>query len=192
VILAGLRTVFSRGGYLLLAICVGAAIFVLATWLPNARLAWQIGSSGSISFADKARILTALIGSIATNFTIFSAISTMAIAGLFGANVAAITFYVQPRWRHSRTAGPTQAATSLAGLLSGVAGVGCAACGTFAIGPVLTFMGAAGLVALLPFGGEEFSVLGVAMLASSLAMTARKIGASASCPNGSNPPPQSG
>src|SRR5205809_2613197 len=42
-----------------------------------------IGSSGSISFADKARILTALIGSIATNFTIFSAISTMAIAGLF-------------------------------------------------------------------------------------------------------------
>src|SRR5439155_25746121 len=107
VILAGLRTVFSRGGYLLLAICVGAAIFVLATWLPNARLAWQIGSSGSISFADKAKILTALIGSIATNFTIFSAISTMAMAGLFGANVAAMTVHVQPRCRHASTAGST-------------------------------------------------------------------------------------
>ncbi len=87
---AGLRRVFAEGRYILLAAATGLAVLILATWLPNLGLVWQIAASASIPFADKVNVLTALVGSIGTNFTVFSALSTVAIATLFGANVATI------------------------------------------------------------------------------------------------------
>lgn len=175
----GLRLVFVRGRYVLLATTTALAVFILATWLPNLSLVRQIVTSGSISFADKVRILTALIGSIGTNFTLFSGLSTAAIAVLFGANVALIAYYIQRQL--VRQTGKAGAATSLAGLVSGLFGVGCAACGTFVLGPVASFVGVSGLVAVLPLGGEEFGMLGIAMLCLSLVLTARKIGEPVTC-----------
>jgi hypothetical protein len=182
----GLKQVFAKGSYILLAAAMGLAVFILATWLPNLGLIWQIAASASIPLADKVQVLTALVGSIGTNFTVFSALSTVAIAVLFGANVAMIAYYFRVRRQIVRQAGQMGAATSLGGLVSGFFGIGCAACGTFVLGPALSFIGATGLIALLPFGGEEFGALGVAMLGFSLVLTARKIGEPVTCPL---PPP---
>ncbi len=178
---AGLKQVFARGSYILLAATTGLAVFILATWLPNLGLVWQIAASASIPFSDKVNVLTALIGSIGTNFTVFSALSTVAIAALFGANVATIAYFYRLRRQLVSKAGQTGAAASLGGLASGLFGVGCAACGTFVLSPVLSFVGASGFIALLPFGGEEFGVLGVALLGYSLVLTARKIGEPLAC-----------
>ena len=178
----GLRQVFAKGSYILLAVAMGLAVFILATWLPNLGLIWQIAASASIPLADKVQVLTALVGSIGTNFTVFSALSTVAIAALFGANVAMIAYYFRVHRRIVRQAGQVGAATSLGGLASGFFGIGCAACGTFVLGPALSFIGATGLIALLPFGGEEFGALGVGMLGFSLVLTARKIGEPVACP----------
>ncbi len=178
----GLRQVFTEGRYILLAATTGLAVFIVATWLPNLGLVWQIATSGSVPLADKVRILVALIGSIGTNFTIFSALSTIAIAVLFGANVAMIAYYFGMRRQLVRQADQTGAAASLGGLASGFFGVGCAACGTFVLSPALSFIGASGLIALLPFGGEEFGALGVGMLGFSLVLTARRIGEPVACP----------
>ncbi len=180
----GLRQVFARGRYILLAAATGLAVFVLATWLPNLGLVWQIAASASVPFADKVKVLTALIGSIGTNFTLFSALSTVAIAALFGANVAVMAYYFRARRQFLGQAGQAGTAASLGGLASGFFGVGCAACGTFVLSPALSFVGASGLIALLPFGGEEFGALGVAMLGYSLVLTARKIGEPVACPLG--------
>jgi hypothetical protein len=184
VVALGLRQVFARGRYILLAAATGLAVFVLATWLPNLGLVWQIAASASVPFADKVKVLTALIGSIGTNFTLFSALSTVAIAALFGANVAVMAYYFRARRQLLGQAGQAGTAASLGGLASGFFGVGCAACGAFVLGPVLAFVGASGLIALLPFGGEEFGALGVAMLGYSLVLTARKIGEPVACPLG--------
>src|SRR3546814_6039646 len=81
-----LRQVFTEARYVILASAVGLAVFILATWLPNFGLVWQIAASGSVPLADKVEVLAALVGSIATNFTVFSALSTITIAALFGAN----------------------------------------------------------------------------------------------------------
>ncbi len=163
---AGLRQVFAEGRYILLAAATGLAVFILATWLPNLGLVWQIAASASIPFADKVNVLTALVGSIGTNFTVFSALSTVAIAALFGATVAMMAYYFRVRRQLVRQAGQA------------------AACGTFVLSPVLSFVGASGLIALFPFGGEEFGALGVAMLAFSLVLTAMKIGEPLACPLG--------
>ncbi len=188
VIAAGLRQVFARSRYVMLAAAAALAVFVLATWLPNLGLVWQIASSASIPLADKLGVLTALVGSIGTNFTVFSALSTIAVAVLFGANVATIAYYYRSRRQLASQTGQAGAAASLGGLASGLFGVGCAACGTFVLSPALAFIGASGLVALLPFGGEEFGALGVALLSVSLLLTARRIGEPVACPVALAPP----
>lgn len=176
-----LRQVFGEGRYITLATAIGLVTFILTTWLGNLGLVWQIATSGSVPLADKMRILAALTGSIATNFTIFSAFSAIAIAVLFGVNVAVISYGFRTQQQLVRQAGQGESVVSLGGLASGLFGVGCAACGSFVLSPALTFFGASTLVALLPLGGEEFGILGVGMLGLSLVLSARKIGRPVTC-----------
>ena len=175
-----LAQVFSRGWYVLLAAIVALATFVLTTWLGNLGLVWQITTSEGLRLADKARILLALTGSIGTNFTIFSAATTIAIAILFGLNAALMIYGFRER-RMVRQSGAAVSAANIGGLVSGLFGIGCAACGSFVLGPGLTYLGAATLVTLLPFGGEEFGGVGVGMLVLSIILQAKKIGQPAIC-----------
>ena len=167
-----LKQVFADSKYILVAVAAALAVFIFATWLPNLGLVWQIIVSSSVSLPDKVQVLVALVGSIGTNFTVFSALATVAIAVLFGINLAMMMFFLRLRRQFIGQGG---GATSLGGLASGIFGIGCAACGTFVLGPVLSFAGASALIALLPFGGHEFSVLGLGMLGFSLFLIARKI-----------------
>lgn len=167
--------VFANGKYALLAGVSACAVFVLATWLPNLGLVWQIATSPSISISDKGTILVALVGSIGTNFTVFSALIAIAIAVLFGANLAMTVYLLRERRRLMRDSFRAGGATSLGGLASGFVGIGCAACGTVALTPALAFIGAGSFVAMLPFGGEEFSLLGIGLLGLSFLLTARRI-----------------
>jgi hypothetical protein len=177
-----LMCVFKERTYILIAVVVALVVFVFATWLPNLGLIWTITVSPSVSLVDKAKILASLVGSIQTNFTVFSALSTIVIAALFGVNAAMVTYYVKLRKRLSRQMGPASAAAGLGGLASGFIGIGCAACGTFVLGPILSFVGATGFIALLPFDGQEFGVFGVGMLGFSIFLAAKKICEPLVCP----------
>ena len=174
--------VFKEWTYVLIAVVVALVLFVFATWLPNLGLIWKIVVSPSVPFLDKANVLASFVGSIQTNFTVFSALYTIAIAVLFGVNAAAVTYYVKLRRRLSRQTGQAGAAAGIGGLASGFFGIGCAACGTFVLGPILSFVGASGLIALLPFGGQEFGLVGVAMLGFSIFLVAKKIREPLVCP----------
>jgi hypothetical protein len=181
-IFQALHIVFKEWPYVLLAIVVALLVFLLATWLPNLGLIWQIAVSPSVELLDKAKVLASLVGSITTNFTAFSGLYTIIIAVLFGTNTAMVTYYVRQRMRSKMRMGQAGAATGLGGLASGFIGVGCAACGSFVLGPVLGFVGATSIIAFLPFQGEEFGVLGVVMLGFSIILVARKICEPLACP----------
>jgi hypothetical protein len=174
--------IFRDRMYVLIAVVVALVVFVFATWLANLGLVWQITVSPSVPLFDKAKILVSLVGSIRTNFTVLSALSTIAIAGLFGLNTAMVTYYIKVRRRFSTRTGQAGVAAGVGGLASGFIGMGCAACGTFVLAPVLSILGAAGLLALLPFDGQEFGLLGVAMLGFSIYLVAKKIGEPLVCP----------
>lgn len=170
-----LHTVFKEWPYVLVAIIIALFIFLLATWLPNLGLIWQITVTSSVSLVDKAKVLASLAGSITTNFTLLSGFYTIAIAVLFGMNAAMVTYLVKQRMRLRMQMGQASSAAGLGGLTSGLIGIGCAACGSFVLGPVLGFVGATGFIALLPFQGEEFGVLGMGMLGFSVILVAKKI-----------------
>ena len=176
-----LSQVFTEGSYVLLATVVGISVLIFATWLPNLGLVWQVLTSESVPLPNKIEILTALVRSINTNFTFFSMVIVIAMAMLFGTNVALIVYYFRLRQTLVRQASGGIAAASLGGLASGFLGVGCAACGTLILSPTLTFLGAGTLVMSLPFGGEEFGLAGLAMLVLSLILGAKKIGQLTAC-----------
>ena len=179
--------VFSRGWTILLAAMIALTIFVLTTWLGNLGLVWQIATSTDLPLANKVRILLALVGSITTNFTMFSAATTIAIAVLFGMNTAVMAYaYVEQR-RFILPTTRTGTVASLGGLASGLFGIGCATCGTLFLGPALGLFGLGSFTALLPFGGEEFGALGALTLSLSLILSAKKIGQPMACQVTTNP-----
>jgi len=171
-ILSSFKKVFRNARYVFVALGIAVAVFVFAVWLPNFALIIQIVTSSSIALLDKLMVLVSLIGSIQTNFTILTATYTILIAILFGINVALLTYYMRRRKMAEAKGG---AAAGVGGLVSGMFGIGCAACGTIVLGPILTLVGAGGLVALLPFGGQEFGLLGVGILGFSVYIAAKKV-----------------
>lgn len=70
---------------------------------------------------------------------------------------------------------PKYAAMGAGGLASGLLGTGCAACGSLLLNPFLAFIGAGGIVAALPFGGQEFAAAGMALLGLSLLLACRNV-----------------
>ena len=171
-ILQALQKVFRKPAYVILAFITSVAVFLFAVWFPNLRLLVGVIRSSDISLLDKLELPLNLIGSIATNFTLLSASYTIAIAILFGLNLAMVVYYLQRRIKDVEQGG---IATGFLGITSGVLGMGCAACGSFLLTSVLAFFGASGVLAFLPLVGGEFGILGIALLAVSLYMTAKKI-----------------
>ena len=177
-IVGALTKVFRDWRYSLLATGVALFVFMFATWLPNIRLLFAILESPAVSLADKVALPVNLLGSIATNFSALSATYTIAIAFLTGINVALIAYYVQRRKRQFSQAGT---AVGTLGVLSGVLGIGCAACGSLILTALLGMVDGASVLALLPLHGGEFGILGVLLLSVSVYLTAKQIQNPAVC-----------
>lgn len=171
-VLRTVRQVFRRPQYVALASSAALIVFVFSAWLPNIRLVFDIVRSPLIPIQEKVIIPLQLLGAIQTNFSAWSASYTLAIALLFGMNVALFVYYIKRRKAFFQQSG---LATSFGGLVSGILGIGCAACGTLVLAPLLSLVGAGALITLLPFGGQEFGILGVGVLGFSVFLTAKKI-----------------
>lgn len=169
-----LYTVFQRPIYTLSAFLVALVVFAFATWLPNTQLIIHIVPDHTISFSDKVSLLGSLLWSIQTNFTNASASYTIAIAVLFGVNIALLVYYIR-RMRGGLKGAQSTGAIGLGGLVSGIFGIGCAACGSFILTSVLALISAGGAITLLPFGGKKFGFLGVGLLLYSAYALTKKI-----------------
>lgn len=167
-------TVFAKPAYVLTASLIAWMVFTVAVLLPNIQLIGVVVFSNTASVVEKINFFLSLYGSIGTNFTPLSALSTIAIAILFGINLTLLVYYL----RRVRGAAGGVTATNVAGiggLVSGMLGIGCAACGTFVLTSVLALIGAGSIVAYLPFGGEEFGFIGIGLLLHSIALLLKKI-----------------
>lgn len=175
---AALAQVFAHFSYLTLAGLLAIMAFLFAVWFPNFGLIGGVFADPGVALTEKLRFAISLLGGIGTNFSLLSASYTVAIAVLFGTNTSMIV-YVLTRKRAARLG--QNIAVSSGGMASGALGIGCAACGSLVFGAALPFVGAAGALAMLPLQGEEFGILGVALLLVSLSLLSRAITAQASC-----------
>jgi hypothetical protein len=172
------QKVFSKIQYIALVFLTSTIIFLFAVWLPNLKLISRIIINSNLSILEKINFLFSMLGSIKTNFTFVSASYTIAIAILFGINISLLIYYIKIR-RVSIVGSNTT--LSLGGLVSGIFGIGCAACGTFILSSFLGFFGVAGILTYLPFGGEEFGFIGVGLLIYSIYSVSQKINSPLVC-----------
>lgn len=167
-----LHKVFQKPLYALLAFATSIIVFAFAVWLPNISLIISVMGHSGISLTEKFNLPISLLGSITTNFTPLSASYTIAIAILFGINLAMIVYYLRRKIAETKQ---DAIATGFLGIVSGALGVGCAACGSFLLASILSLFGSSWILSFLPLGGGEFGILGVILLAASLYMTAKQI-----------------
>ena len=177
-VIQALQKVFRKPMYIFLALITSLVVFAFAVWLPNIPLIVKVMGHPGIPLTQKLDLPISLLGSIVTNFTILSASYTIAIAILFGVNLAMIVYFLKRRIDDLQQTG---IGTGFFGITSGVLGMGCAACGSFLLTSTLSLFGASGILAYLPLAGGEFGILGVILLAASLYMTAKKIQNPAVC-----------
>lgn len=177
-IFQALQKVFWKPLYALIALVTSAVVFAFAVWFPNISLIVEIMGHPGISFSQKLDLPISLLGSIATNFTLLSASYTIAIALLFGVNLAMTIYFLRRKISEVRQSG---VATGFIGLASGVLGMGCAACGSLLLTSGLSLVGASGILAFLPLAGGEFGILGVILLLASIYLIAKQIQNPAIC-----------
>lgn len=172
------RETLARPAYLGLAAAIALAAFVASLWGPNYKLIGAVFGAPGVRLDSKVQLLASLLGGIGTNFGVLAAFSVVAVPLLFGIDIAMIVYFLRRR-RAQLPRG--EIAAGLGGAASGAIAAGCAACGSFLLITILSFLGASGALALLPLRGGELGLLSIALLLLSIFLIARKIAAPAVC-----------
>lgn len=169
-----LTRVFSQVRYSLFAFFLfflGLSIVVI---LPNLSLVVDVLQLDTISVWSKLTFIASLYGSLASNFTFFSAVVTVVLLVLFAINTSFLVFYLRRVQSATKGHKRLQAGSTL-GVLSGVLGIGCAACGSVILTGLATSLGIAGVITFLPLRGGEFSIAGIVLLFFTIRYLAKKI-----------------
>lgn len=173
-IISVFKKVFNSVNYWLIAISIAALVLVFSAWLPNFKLIGQIISSSAVSVLDKMSILLKLLGSFPASLSTLAFVLITITAILFGINIVMFIYFLK-----NSHGGEVKGFTAgFGGIVSGIFGFGCAACGSVILGSVL---GASGLLAALPLAGGEFSFLGVVLLSLSIYIISKRIYKPATC-----------
>jgi hypothetical protein len=173
------RRVFRSWRLTGLSLLTSFLILTFSAWVSNLAL---IGSvlSADVSIARKLEFLISLYGLLVTNFSLVSAVSTVTISVLAGINLSLLIYYISHR--RTPTANRSGNSASLLGLVSGLFGIGCAACGSVILTGLFSSLGALVFLSLLPLHGAEFGLLGVGFLAYSVYELTKRINDPQVCP----------
>ena len=174
IFLTVLKQVFGKAEYLLLFLGGGVLVFLGAMTVRNFSLLEQIFGSDSFSIWQKYLFLVSFIGSINETFGFLGSILLIIIAILFALNLTLLVFYIR-KVKSILKGSKRIHAVSIGGLVSGLLGIGCAACGSIVLTAVLSSIGASGLLVLLPLHGSEFGFLGAVLLSFSIYELVKRI-----------------
>ena len=174
-----LKKVFRNWKYGFLAITVSSAAFAFATWYPNFGLMLRTIVSPNLPLVDRILFPIGLLGTIKTSFSFFSATYTIVLVILLGISIAMIVFAF--RQKASSLQSKKSVTVTFLGTMSGLFGIGCAACGSLLLAPLLATTGGVAFLMALPLRGGEFGLLGVFLLVFSIYATAREIQTPIAC-----------
>lgn len=173
--------VFKRPRYTITAGVIAALTLSGLLLYPNQSLLLMVFGSDATSVWSKFAFFIAMHGTLFTNFTWYSGLYTVLIALLMGVNIALLVFYIS-RSRSISAVDRTLSLTGIGGFVSGLFGIGCAACGTIIVAGALKLLGIAWLLTYLPLHGAEFGFLGVGLLALTTYTLLKRISDPLVCP----------
>ena len=146
------------------AAVAGLTLFVLSQNLPLVSFLL----SGSLGLESRLVILSQQYPFMGTNYDAIQGVLLLVTAGLIGVNTAMLVYHLR---EHALSA--AQGTTSVAGVVLGTLGAGCAACGSAVLAGVLSLFGATASLAFLPLDGLEFALIALLALVLSVFWLAR-------------------
>lgn len=175
-----LQLVFKNPNYIalasILAIVITLIIFLISVLILHYGLLVYVFTSGIFGLEAKMQIFWDLLTAIRLNFSFSSIVIMVSLSALLAIDIAIFTFYFK-----KQMAVRAEAGVGVFGLLIGLLGIGCSACGSIILSSILGFTTATALIGFLPFAGLEFGIIGIFLLLLSIYLIALKIQASDNC-----------
>lgn len=168
------KLLYFRPAYLFLAVAVSIVFYEFIFWFLNLGLLQYLLTSPFLTFGDK---LEMLIGSYSNIFTYPLsplALTLFAVSIFQGVAVAALVYSIRKERAMQRGFLKELGGTGVAGALS-VLGLGCAACGTSLVTPILTFFFATSSVAVAEEVGLYSAVLALVVSSITVYLTGLKL-----------------
>lgn len=173
-VLKSFKDVFTNPVYILISTVSFLIVLFIASWIPN--LSWVIDLVGNESFSVYDR-LNLIIRSFA-NLSLQSPVLMVIVSVLFGAHISMTVFYFRRRIDIARAGGG-----GLAGLISGLVGIGCPVCGSAILSSIFGAGIATGFIGALPLRGLEFGLISIVLISASIIYLALKSQGSIVCAN---------
>ena len=154
------------------ALLFALTLLFLIVWVPNITLI-RIVHESVIPLGEKLAFTLSFFTSLPLTYGWSEAVSLYLVVVIFGINGSLLLFYINQ-------AGGLRREThkgllwQIGAILTSLLGVGCAACGTLFLAPLLG-TAFSGFLLFLPLHGFEFSIIGLAILVWSLYATAKRI-----------------
>ena len=157
------RLVVTVPTYAVLALLASALALTGFVVSLNPRLVGDVVIGGSLPVENRLVILIELFPFVGSSFEPVQGALLVVVAGLTGVDVAMAVY-------HFREHGISlqEGSTSVAGIVLGTLGAGCAACGSAVLVGLLSLVGVSGSLLVLPLDGLEFALLALVVLTLSI------------------------
>lgn len=154
--------VFTDFRYIALALGITLLLFVFSAYLMNHGFVSFVLNSTHYTFFERCHLIWTIFPTFFNSTKGISFIFTSLAFILSGFNVALLTFYIRHRVKQQRAVG-----IGLLGIIIGMFGVGCGACGSVILTTTLGVVTGTKLLGSLPFAGLEFSALSIIIVLAS-------------------------
>jgi hypothetical protein len=163
--------VFKNKRYFLSAGVVSVIAYLLIILIQKSEFVAFVLSSGLFTATVKFKLLVSSFFSIDTNFTSpFSFWMVILLVVITGINVAMLTYLLRRQATARREAG-----ASIFGVIAGIFGIGCAACGSVLLTTILGIGITGSIISFLPLNGVEFLIIALSLLIYSTYFVSKKI-----------------
>ncbi len=157
------RLVLSVPTYAVVAVVATVAALTLFVASLNVPLVSSVVVGGSLPLANRLRVLLELYPFVGTSFGTAQGVLLLVVAALSGVDVSMAVYHLREHGLSLQTGG-----TSLAGVVLGTLGAGCAACGSAVLLGVASLLGVGSSLLFLPLDGLEFALGALVVLLLSI------------------------
>lgn len=154
-----LRVVLGVPSHAILAAVVAVVSLGIFIFSRNLPLLIDVVLFGDLPLDAKWGIVIGMYTGVFTVSEPLAAVVLMTLAVLLGMNLSLFAYYLRT---HDLTL--RQGSGSAGSIVLGTLGAGCASCGSAVLAGVLSLVGGAGAISLLPLDGLEFSLLAIPLI----------------------------
>lgn len=165
------KQVFRNKRYLLAVLFSALFIYLLAILTNKIEFVSYVVKSDIFDFMTRLQLILGSLLSIQTNFTsIYSFILLIVLAVIAGINIAMLVYLLRRQAKATKEAG-----ASFFGIIAGMFGIGCAACGSVVLTSIFGLAFTGSIISFLPLGGLEFMIIAIIIMVISIYYISKKI-----------------